>query len=270
MVTALPGESVLFDVLGIDGDRPLDVRTTGGAVNARSSRTWEWRAPSTHGTYGITISDAAHRDSIELVGFVLVPYEAMTAGYLGAYQIGEYPERPLRGLEIYARPRGFIEVTEANADVLISPNLRLGQFLCKQASTYPKYVVLHPRLLLKLEYLLEQANAEGYPATSFHIMSGYRTPFYNASIGNVRYSMHVFGMAADIFIDERPSDGEMDDLNGDGRRDVQDAQLLYDLVEQQRGVAAYRRFVGGLGRYRRTARHGPFIHVDVRGFRARW
>jgi hypothetical protein len=25
-----------------------------------------------------------------------------------------------------------------------------------------------------------------------------------------------------------------------------------------------------LARYRKTPAHGPFVHVDVRGFRARW
>lgn len=62
----------------------------------------------------------------------------------------------------------------------------------------------------------------------------------------------------------------MDDLNGDGRVDVQDAQVLYNLVDGQVEKAEYRRFRGGLGRYRRTASHGPFVHVDVRDGVARW
>ena len=47
-------------------------------------------------------------------------------------------------------------------------------------------------------------------------MSGYRTPFYNRSIGNqTRFSRHVYGDAADIYADD-DGDGKMDDLDGDG------------------------------------------------------
>ena len=28
--------------------------------------------------------------------------------------------------------------------------------------------------------------------------------------------------------------------------------------------------VGGVGRYRMTSRHGGFVHVDTRGYSARW
>jgi uncharacterized protein YcbK (DUF882 family) len=101
-------------------------------------------------------------------------------------------------------------------------------------------------------------------------MSGYRTPYYNKLIGNVKYSRHLWGGAADIFIDEHPEDGMMDDLNGDGRIDCHDAAVLYDIIDQMYGKPWYERFLGGLGRYEKTNSHGPFVHVDVRGFRARW
>jgi hypothetical protein len=59
----------------------------------------------------------------------------------------------------------------------------------KQPGGYPKYLVLRERLLLKLEMLLEEAARAGLPVTTFQIMSGYRTPYYNRSIGNeTRYS----------------------------------------------------------------------------------
>jgi hypothetical protein len=55
----------------------------------------------------------------------------------------------------------------------------------------------------------------------------------------------------------------MDDLNGDARSDERDAQVLYDLFD---GLQAG----GGLGKYRATETHGPFVHVDLRDRRARW
>ena len=41
-------------------------------------------------------------------------------------------------------------------------------------------------------------------------------------------------------------------------------------IEEMYGKPWYEIFIGGLGKYKKTASHGPFVHVDVRGFRARW
>ena len=56
----------------------------------------------------------------------------------------------------------------------------------------------------------------------------------------------------------------------DGEVNLLDAAVLYDLVEGLRGESSYKQFIGGLGLYGTTAEHGPFIHIDVRGYRARW
>lgn len=146
----------------------------------------------------------------------------------------------------------------------------LGQFLCKQDGGYPKYLVLRERLLLKLEYLLEMVHRKGYAAETFAVLSGFRTPFYNHAIRNVKYSRHQWGGAADIFIDVDPQDGVMDDLDGNGKVDVDDALLFYKLIDAEPGKREYEPFIGGLGLYGTTTAHGPFVHVDARGFRARW
>jgi hypothetical protein len=233
-LTALPGETVALEAMG---------------------RSWRWTAPSTAGLYPIRVQSDDQRDSITIQAFVLVPYNTLKGEYLNGYRIGRYPtqRRP---------PVGFIEVTRANENTFVSPHFRLKQFLCKQSGSYPKYVVLNEALLQTLEYLLAGANAAGYTATTFHVMSGYRTPAYNHALGNVLFSRHTLGAAADVFIDE-DNDGRMDDLNGDGRSDFQDGQLLYRLFETA-GVE------GGMGEYPPTRAHGPFVHVDVRDRRARW
>ena len=120
--------------------------------------------------------------------------------------------------------------------------------------------------MLALEYLLDRVDEAGYRVTTFHIMSGYRTPAYNRSLGNVRYSQHQFGTAADIFIDEN-GDGRMDDLNSDGRSDIRDAEVLYRLIDGAAARPEAQGLIGGLGKYRSTAAHGPFVHVDVRDAR---
>jgi len=200
----------------------------------------------------------------------MIPFSKVKGEYLTGYRIGKYPVIPLKNLSIYKHPSGFVEVTTENEDTLVSPHFRLKQFLCKQTGEYPKYIVLRERLLLKLELILEEVNDKGHTSQTFNVMSGYRTPYYNKAIGNVKYSRHVYGGAADIFVDEEPKDGMMDDLNKDGKTDYKDVAVLYDIIDGLYGRPWYEIFTGGLGRYKRTTHHDPFVHVDVRGFRARW
>ncbi len=269
-VSVLPEKTLSIEVTAADAGGSFEAVGPDGPLPRIATRKWEFKAPPAKGLYPLTIRSAASGESMRLNVFVIVPLSRVKDGHLNGYRIGTYPTVPLRGLEIYKPPRGFIEVTEANVDTRVSPHFKLRQFVCKQSGGYPKYVILRERLLLKLEMLLEKANAAGHRCDGFFVMSGFRTPFYNRSIGNVKYSRHVYGGAADVFIDENPRDGVMDDLNRDGKIDVYDAAVLYDLIDKLYGTRSYESFVGGLGRYKKTSSHGPFVHVDVRGFRARW
>ena len=58
------------------------------------------------------------------------------------------------------------------------------------------------------------------------------------------------------------------DLNGDGRIDARDAAVLAEAAE--RVEQAHPELVGGVGIYRGNGAHGPFVHIDTRGKRARW
>lgn len=268
-------------------------------VTQLGPNTWSWQAPRKAGVYPIKILHSDWGTTLVLNVFVMVPFSQLADGYVNGYRIGNYPRTPFKQLPIYHLPRGFIEVTQANENVLISPHFRLRQFLCKQESEYPKYIVLDSRLLLVLETVLKKANETGYRCPTLEVMSGYRTPYYNRAIGNsTTYSRHVWGDAADIFIDANPRDGEMDDLNRDGVIDFQDTAVLYNIVNKmyepriQRFLTSgfmneprlqqlltgdftnesrLQRFLtGGLARYRETRAHGPFVHVDVRGIYTRW
>lgn len=269
-LTVLPGETVTFEVV-VDREPGSDyvARPAAGRLAPLDAGRWVWTAPPAPGLYPIHVVAPDGRDSVTLQAFVVVPYDRLEGEHLNGYRIGRYPEKPLRGLADYERPAGFVEVTRENEDVLVSPHFRLKQFLCKQAGGYPKYVVLNERLLLALEYVLQRVNEAGHRASTFHVMSGYRTPAYNRSLGNVRYSRHQWGAAADIFIDENV-DGVMDDLNGDGRSDVRDAEVLYRLIDGAAARPEAQGLIGGLGKYPSTRAHGPFVHVDVRDRRARW
>lgn len=228
-------------------------------------------APKEPGLEVLELRNTVTGETCRIHVFTLVPAENVGAdGHLNGYRIGRYPREPLRGLDIYSPPRGFVEVTAENVGVKVSPNFTLGEFVSKQSSGYPKYQVLRSSLLLKLENILRTLNEAGHQVDRFVVMSGYRTPYYNRAIGNVQYSRHVWGGAADVYIDDNPRDGQMDDLNGDGRVDRNDAKWLANLVDDMSRRELFGPRIGGLGVYGSTSAHGPFIHIDVRGTRARW
>lgn len=266
----LPSHELAIEIVDAPRGSSFDVLAERGAVRTHAPRRWAWMAPAEPGLYPLSVRERASEEQILLNVFVLVPASRVEEEWLNGYRIGAYPARALRGLEIYKVPRGFVEVTPENASTRLSPHFTLGQFVCKQVADYPKYVVLRPRLLLKLEHLLRLVNEQGHEYESLVIMSGYRTPFYNAALRDVAHSRHIYGGAADIYADEHPRDGVMDDLNRDGAVDRRDAEWLYDLIDAHAGREPHQPLLGGLGAYGATDAHGPFVHVDVRGFKARW
>jgi uncharacterized protein YcbK (DUF882 family) len=189
--------------------------------------------------------------------------------YLGnwPYERGGTPRAPT-----YANPAGFIEVTPENADTYVSEHFKLRDFVTKdQPNVWPKYLLLNPKLLDKLELTIQELQAAGHPVKRMTVMSGFRTPNYNLTGGNTQgranLSRHMYGDAADVFVDN-DGNGLMDDLNGDGRVDIRDAEVIGQAVErvEQKNPS----LVGGVGVYVASSGHGPFTHIDVRGYRARW
>src|SRR5262249_48576342 len=194
---ALPGAAV---VLNATGGPPGDyaAATRDGVLVQQGIRQWKWTALDRPGTYLVSIAGPA-RDGIDPAAFAMGPRARVQNGLLNGYRIGEYPAKPANGSPLYTPPAGFIEVTKENQDTRVSPHFTLKQFLCKEdtSKTFPKYVVLQEKLPLKLEAVLERVNALGVDVDTLHLMSAYRTPFYNHAIGDATYSMHQWGSAAD-------------------------------------------------------------------------
>jgi hypothetical protein len=200
----------------------------------------------------------------------LVPYTSMKNGRLDGYQVGEYEAVPLKGLETYERPKGFIRLTKGNGSLWVSDHYRLRDFQCKLDGA-AKFLLLRTEALVKLEILQnELAKRHGLDFSKFTIMSGYRTPYYNARIGNeTSYSRHLYGDAMDIYIDE-DRNGKMDDVNRDGRVDAADARFILNVAESIDRSSEWGWLKGGAGVYHANRAHGPYIHVDARGYVARW
>jgi len=208
-----------------------------------------------------------------LTCFVLTPFAAKVRGSIGGYRMGTWPfELKTASNPAYDNPPGFVEVRPENLGTHVSEHFTLGQFVTKgQDEVWPKYLALDPRLVDKLELTIDELARRGHPVGKLTVMSGFRTPDYNESggdsAGRSAVSRHMFGDAADVYPDSGGS-GWIDDLNRDGRRDIRDARVLAAAaaaVEEKHPELA-----GGIGIYPGANGHGPFVHIDARGRRARW
>ncbi|HEX5724112.1 MAG TPA: hypothetical protein VFX98_01530 [Longimicrobiaceae bacterium] len=229
------------------------------------------RAPAHAGIWKLQLRGPDWLQEVnELSVITRVPFSEKRGGYLNGYRIGWYATETEGRTDQYAPPPGFIEVTPENQDLRVSEHFSLRNFLTKdQFSVWPKYLALDLRLIDKLELVLQELNAMGIRAEHLAIMSGFRTPAYNGpgEGGRARLSRHTYGDASDVWVDN-DRDGYMDDLNGDGRRDTGDAVMMLRAVE--RVERRYPELVGGAGVYPDNGAHGPFIHIDARGYRSRW
>jgi uncharacterized protein YcbK (DUF882 family) len=208
------------------------------------------------------------------------PLSEKQNGRVGLYYIGNWPGEGSGGVrgsskappDRYRPPSGFIEVTQQNADTYVSDHFKLRDFLTHdQVNVWPKYLVLEMRNVDKLELVLSDLESHGISTKGVRVMSGFRTPQYNKGGGNTGgragLSRHMYGDAADIYIDN-DGNGGMDDLNRDGRVDIDDARVILQAVD--RVEAKHPELIGGAGVYPAESGHGPFIHIDSRGYRARW
>jgi hypothetical protein len=203
----------------------------------------------------------------------LTPFSAKKNGRIGNYFLGRWPfEHKPPVSSAYATPAGFIEVTMKNIHQQLSEHFKLSDFVDKdQSSVWPKYLVLDTRLVAKLELIIRELNQEGVPVKHLSVLCGFRSPHSNATFGDPRgrgkLSRHMFGDAADIYVDNNGRGWE-EDVNHDGRVDIEDAKIIARAAA--RVEAKYPRLAGGIGIYPGNGAHGPFVHVDVRGQAARW
>jgi hypothetical protein len=229
------------------------------------------RAVTTPGIH--SIQDSTVAQPVKLI--TVLPFSEKFGGKVGDYRLGYWPaEKRGARSEAYENPEGFIQVNPDNVDSPVSEHFKLGDFVThNQSAVWPKYIVLREELIDKLELVLADLKSRGVKTDGVRVMSGFRTPEYNAEGvgprrgGRARDSRHQFGDAADIIIDA-DGDGRMDDLNHDRKINGKDNQVILDAVN--RVEAAHPDLIGGFGVYRATRQHGPFVHIDVRGDRARW
>jgi hypothetical protein len=248
-------------VSSLDREGGFEWSATDGAFTGNSPRERIYTAPATPGWYRMSIVRGRHAKKINV--FVMVPFKHQEV--VNGYRIGSYPQRS--HFSRLGLPRGFIEVTPASMNAWLSPHFRLKEFVCHQPSGFPKYVVLREGLIRKLENLMMRVQRRGVACGSMGIISGYRTPYFNNCNGNVENSVHTYGGAADVYVDN-DNDGRMDDLNRDRSVNVNDAIWLYQTADGlEKEMPEFR---GGDGYYPGNGAHGPFVHTDIRGESSRW
>ena len=183
----------IFSALPFYADHQEEIET---AIETDTNR-WQWQAPDTPGLTSVIIESPNKKQRMVINVFVKVPADKVEGGKLKYYQIGHYPKpSQIKDSKHYIVPDGFVEVTPENESTKLSPHFSLKEFVSKQKSNHPKYLFLQSKLLLKLEIIRKELILEGIPVSNMVVMSGYRTPYYNRAIGNVKLSRHVFGDAA--------------------------------------------------------------------------
>ena len=247
-------------------------RDSAGVAGARGTGATP-AAPTGSGIWRMAVRvGAAARQVSDMNVITLTPLSERRKGRVGLYYIGTWPTE--RGVKRagYVTPNGLIEVTRETQNTQLSEHFRLKDFLTHdQANVWPKYVVVETKLIDKMELVLAELERRGIDPRGVRVLSGFRTPQYNAGGGDVSgrasLSRHMYGDAADIFIDA-DGDGNMDDLNRDGLVDIRDASVISAAVD--RVERAHPTLLGGVGVYPGNSAHGPFTHIDTRGYRARW
>lgn len=266
-----PGGSPINPIIA-DTLPPGAGATFSSAAAAESTSTL--LAPSRPGIWSVALRIGnAIKPLADFSVITLRPASEKKGARLGLYYIGNWPAaRKGRPGVNYDPPSGFIEVTPENQNTQLSDHFRLKDFLPHdQPNVWPKYIVLDMKLIDKNELVLEDLRQRGIDPRGVRVMSGFRTPQYNAGGGDPRgraaLSRHMYGDGNDIFIDN-DGNGQMDDLNKDGRVNIADSKVILDAVD--RVERAHPSLIGGCGIYSGTSAHGPFTHIDTRGYPARW
>jgi uncharacterized protein YcbK (DUF882 family) len=114
----------------------------------------------------------------------------------------------------------------------LSQHFSRHEFACRCCGK----AVVSPELIAPLEALRDRIG------TLIHILSGYRCPEHNRTVGGVASSQHLLGRAADITTD----------------------LPLQFLHKEALQIASFAH--GGMGIYPEN----NFLHLDVRGRMARW
>lgn len=90
----------------------------------------------------------------------------------------------------YQAPLYFVDLSAVDPSLPVAHNFVLDEVMQESKGRYGVY---QPHVVARLQQIRDQIG------TALHINSAYRSPAYNASVGGVTYSRHMYGDAADMW-----------------------------------------------------------------------
>ncbi len=99
-----------------------------------------------------------------------------------------YPD-PYGGSAQYAQPTRFVDLYDADPDLAVAANFVLEELMSWRKG---QYGVFQSHVVEHLQALRDASGG------SITVNSGYRSPGYNAGVGGVTHSRHMYGDAADM------------------------------------------------------------------------
>ncbi len=276
---------------------------TGGNLVKAMDRGIVWRAPKEPGNpridvrfteerqYQTTgkISATAQHEVTRYQGdfsiYFLIPYpfDRSGKGIIEGYPIGIYPDEESLTVKAYISqhrehyhpPEYFIKVTPETSTLHISEHFRLGDFSPLSDKGQTHFIALDLRALKRLEAVASRLSQQGIPGENIKILRAFISPnelqrLRLKGLVLANFTRYMYGDAV-AFIVDADGDNRMDDLNGDGIIDIQDADVLANIIEQ---IERQTREYGGVGVYGSlkdpVLPDTPYVQFDLRGFRSRW
>ncbi len=263
----------------------FDVECPKDSLCLRKSDGFEWITPSAPGDYRIKVDvnlsyeiepgniKTTHK-AFTLTGIVSVPAEFMHDGVIDGFTIGIHPlpkdDSNIR--QFYNPPSHYYELNRDNWGLHMSEHFKLGQMGFDNDEDLPQYSALDYELVRKMESIMTELEAWGYPHKISFIGGGFISPKNNITRCNkvraaASMSRHMFGDAIDFIVDE-DGDGVMDDMDGDGLVSLTDAIVIREIVDYLEEQDKCK--IGGVGVYSPPRNSKVQLHVDTRGYKARW
>jgi len=112
-------------------------------------------------------------------------------------------------------------------------------------------LLLDKTLLYRILDFISVLEKRNLNPDGFYVRESFRHPTWNTERGGACQSQHIFGRAADLVIL---------DIDNNGIVNSDDKDIALEIFEEIMGNS------GGIGKYPGT----KTIHIDVRGYRARW
>lgn len=118
-------------------------------------------------------------------------------------------------------------------------------------ANFKQYWLIDRKLLYAILDIINYLEQNGYDGNAFLVRESHRHPKYNGLKGGAKQSLHIQGKEADLVAE---------DVNNDGEINQKDKDILLKACQFVIGNK------GGVGLYPTTMT----VHIDVRGYSARW